>query len=61
MAALSLVSTNDHDVSVNTEAAKSLMADQLDSLSIVTSYAHAIGNTVINPVSTPAESLVCAA
>ena len=56
MAALSLVSTNDHDVSVNTEAAKSLMADQLDSLSIVTSYAHAIGNTVINPVSTPAES-----
>jgi len=56
MAALSLVSSNDHDVSVNTEAAKSLMADQLDSLSIVTSYAHAIGNTVINPVSTPAES-----
>jgi Bacillus haemolytic enterotoxin (HBL) len=56
MAALSLVSTNDHDVSVNTEAAKILMADQLDSLSIVTSYAHAIGNTVINPVSTPAES-----
>ena len=56
MASLSLVSTNDHDVSVNTEAAKSLMADQLDSLSIVTSYAHAIGNTVINPVSTPAES-----
>jgi predicted nucleic acid-binding Zn-ribbon protein len=56
MAALSLVSSNDHDVSVNTEAAKNLMADQLDSLSIVTSYAHAIGNTVINPVSTPAES-----
>ena len=56
MAALSLVSSNDHDVSVNTEAAKTLMADQLDSLSIVTSYAHAIGNTVINPVSTPAES-----
>ena len=56
MAALSLISSNDHDVSVNTEAAKTLMADQLDSLSIVTSYAHAIGNTVINPVSTPAES-----
>jgi hypothetical protein len=56
MAALSLVSSNDHDVSVNTEAAKILMADQLDSLSIVTSYAHAISNTVINPVSTPAES-----
>ena len=56
MTALSLVSTNNQDVSVNTEAARILMADQLDSLSIVTSYAHAIGNTVINPVSTPAES-----
>lgn len=55
MTALALVSTNDQDVSVNTEAAQKLMADQLDSLSIVTSYAHAIGNTVINPVSTPAE------
>jgi len=56
MTALSLVSTDNQDVSVNTEAARILMADQLDSLSIVTSYAHAIGNTVINPVSTPAES-----
>jgi hemolytic enterotoxin HBL len=55
MTALALVSTNDQDVSVNVEAAQHLMADQLDSLSIVTSYAHAIGNTVINPVSTPAE------
>ena len=56
MTALSLVSTNNQDVSVNTEAARILMADQLDSLSIVTAYAHAISNTVINPVSTPAES-----
>ena len=56
MTALALMSTNDQDVSVNTEAAQKVMADQLDSLSIVTSYAHAIGNTVINPVSTPAEA-----
>lgn len=56
MTALALVSTDDHDVSVNTEAAKTVMADQLDSLSVVTSYAHALGNTVINPVSTPPES-----
>ena len=56
MTALALVSTDDHDVSVNTDAAKSVMADHLDSLSVVTSYAHALGNTVINPVSTPPES-----
>lgn len=56
MTALALVSTDDHDTSVNTEAAKNVMADQLDSLSVVTSYAHALGNTIINPVSTPPES-----
>jgi len=56
MTALALVSTDDHDTSVNTEAAQILMADQLDSLSVVTSYAHALGNTIINPVSTPPES-----
>ncbi len=55
MTALALVSTNDQDVSVNTAAAKQTMADQLDSLSVVTSYAHAIGNTIINPVSSPPE------
>jgi hypothetical protein len=55
-AALKLVSTNDLDVAVNTEAAQTALADKLDSLSVVTAYAHAISNTVINPVSTPAES-----
>lgn len=55
MPSLALVSTNDHDVSVNTEAAQEAMAEQLDRLSIVTAYAHAIGNTYINPVTTPAE------
>lgn len=56
MTALALLSTNDEDLSVNTEAAQEGMADQLDALSIVTAYSHAIANTVINPVSTPAES-----
>jgi hypothetical protein len=56
MTALALVSTNDQDVSVNTAAAKQTMADQLDSLSVVTSYAHAISNTIINPVSSPPEA-----
>ena len=56
MTALALISTNDHDVSVNTEVAKNVMADQLDSLSVVTAYAHAIGNTIINPVSAPPET-----
>jgi DNA repair exonuclease SbcCD ATPase subunit len=55
MTALALVSTNDQDVSVNTAAAQQTMADQLDSLSVVTSYAHAIGNTIINPVTSPPE------
>jgi hypothetical protein len=55
MTALALVSTNDQDVSVNTQAAQQAMADQLDALSIVTAYSHAIGNTYINPVTTPAE------
>lgn len=55
MSSLALVSTDDHDVSVNTEAAQQSMADQLDALSIVTAYSHAIGNTHINPVTTPAE------
>jgi hypothetical protein len=55
MSALALLSTNDHDISVNTEAAKQTLADQLDSLSVVTSYAHAIGNAYINPVSSPPE------
>jgi hypothetical protein len=56
MTALKLVSTDDTDVSVNTEAAKESMADQLDALSIVTAYSHALTNTFINPVSTPAET-----
>ena len=56
MTALTLVSTNNEDVSVNTEVAKEGLAEQLDALSIVTAYSHAIANTVINPVSTPAES-----
>jgi len=56
MTALTLLSTNDQDVSVNTEAAKNVMAEQLDSLSVVTAYAHAIGNTIINPVTTPPEA-----
>lgn len=55
MTTLALISTNDQDVSVNTEGAKNMMAEQLDSLSVVTSYAHAIGNTIINPVSAPPE------
>jgi hypothetical protein len=56
MTALALVSTNDLDMSVNTEAAQQALADKLDALSIVTAYAHAMANTVINPVSTPAEA-----
>ena len=56
MTALALLSTNDEDLSVNTAAAQEGMAEQLDALSIVTAYSHAIANTVINPVSTPAES-----
>lgn len=55
MSALALLSANNHDISVNTEAAKTTLAEQLDSLSVVTSYAHAIGNTYINPASTPPE------
>jgi hypothetical protein len=56
MTALALISTHDDDLSVNTELAQGALAEQLDALSIVTAYSHAIANTVINPVSTPAES-----
>jgi hypothetical protein len=56
MTALALISTNDPDISVNTETAQQAMAEQLDALSIVTAYSHALTNTFINPVSTPAES-----
>src|ERR1041385_7602750 len=58
MSALALLSTNNHDIAVNTEAAKKTLTDQLDSLSVVTSYAHAIGNTYINPVSSEPEPWV---
>jgi hypothetical protein len=56
MTALALLTTNDDDLCVNTAAAQEGMAEQLDALSIVTAYSHAIANTVINPVSTPAET-----
>lgn len=47
MTALALVSTNDHDVSVNTEVAQQAMAEQFEALSIVTAYSDALENTVI--------------
>ncbi|HVG23853.1 MAG TPA: HBL/NHE enterotoxin family protein [Thermoanaerobaculia bacterium] len=53
---LRLVSLNGEDVSVDVKAAQEQMADQLDSLSVVTSYSHAILNTHINPVISPPES-----
>jgi hypothetical protein len=56
MTALMLASNQEEDISVNVTVSQEVMAEQLDSLSIVTAYSHAIINTVINPVSTPPES-----
>ena len=53
---LRLVSPNDEDVSIDVKAAQEHMADQLDSLSVISSYSHAMLNTNINPVSSPPES-----
>ncbi|HEX8251836.1 MAG TPA: HBL/NHE enterotoxin family protein [Thermoanaerobaculia bacterium] len=53
---LTLVSTDNLDLSVNSDAAGNVLADKLDALSIVTAYSHAVVNTVINPVTTPAET-----
>lgn len=55
MTAFALLSTSDTDVTVDTEKTKETLAEQLDSLSIVTAYSHALINTVINPISSPAE------
>lgn len=54
-AQLRLVSTNDEDVSIDVTAAKDQMADQLDALSVLSSYSHAMVNTTINPVTSPPE------
>lgn len=56
MTALMLASNNEQDISINVTVSKEVLAEQLDSLSIVTAYSHAIANTVINPVSSPPES-----
>ncbi|MEA2488823.1 MAG: hypothetical protein QOH21_615, partial [Acidobacteriota bacterium] len=56
MTALMLVTNDEQDLSINVTVSKEVLAEQLDSLSIVTAYAHAIANTVINPVSSPPET-----
>jgi hypothetical protein len=53
---LRLLSTSDEDLSINVAAFKDDSAAQLDSLSVVKSYSHALINTNINPVSSPPES-----
>ena len=55
-ATLHLVSTNDEDVSIRVDETKNSLADGVDSLSVVTSYAHALLNTSINPATTPPEA-----
>ena len=51
-----LLSTDDTDLSIRTEVAQDVLADQLDALSVVTSYSHALINTNINPVTSPPEN-----
>ena len=51
-----LLSTNDTDVAIRTEEAQTVLAEQLDSLSVVTSYSHSLTNININPVTSPPES-----
>lgn len=55
-AILQLVSSNDEDVSIRVDETKDSLAEGIDSLSVVTSYAHALLNTSINPVTTPPEA-----
>ena len=50
---LKLVSTNDENMGVEVDTAKEALTNGLDSLSVVSSYAHAMLNTNINPVVTP--------
>jgi peptidoglycan hydrolase CwlO-like protein len=56
MSGAALLSTDDLDLSIDVNKAKNAFADHLDSLSIVTSYSHAMTNLVINPATSPPES-----
>lgn len=51
-----LLSTNDTDVTIRTEETQAALAEQLDSLSVVTSYSHSLTNIHINPVTSPPET-----
>lgn len=55
MTAFALLSADETDLSVQTEHAKTALAEKLDALSIVTAYSHALINVVINPATTPPE------
>lgn len=56
MPLLSLLSNEESDLAINTGVAETALTDKLNSLSVVTAYSHAMLNTVINPVTKPAES-----